>query len=109
MQRRIIRFGTAFGLPDYLYLKIADYIALDGLRIQGKAYTLPSGEKIQPADELVGHPLYRYDVLLEFKIGEHGLGMGGDPVNELNSVVLVVDGLAVGLPAGSLININYNG
>lgn len=111
-RKRIIRFGTAYGLPDFLYLKIADALTNDNLVIEGVNYTLDADDKIEPSDEVDGHPLYYYNVNLTLSTNEKGkvfeVSGGGGGGTDINSVILVVDSPAVGLPAGSLINITLD-
>lgn len=104
-RKQEVRFGTAYGLPDYLYLKIALFLCLDNVEIENNLYSLSEDEKIQAADDVEGHPLYYYNVLMDFKVNELGktfMGVDGD-VN--GRFFLVADATAFGLPVGSLINI----
>lgn len=105
-RKRSIRFGTAYGLPDYLYLKMADAITLDDFKAEGVNYVLESGEKITPSDDISGHPLYYYNVNVNPAVNTRGIVIAGNNLAERNGVILVVDAAAFGLPAGSLININ---
>lgn len=107
-RKRSICFGTAYGLPDYLYLKVAAALALDELMVEGVSYSLPQEEKIEQSEEVPGHPLFYYIVNLLQKTNTRGLTTPGVPGGVTDGVVLVVDALAFGLPAGSLININVN-
>lgn len=107
-KKRIIRFGSAYGLPDYLYLKVALALAQDDLFVENYGYVLSKEEKITPSDDVEGHPLYYYNVVLESRVNELGYVYAGGSDSELGGVVLVVDATAFGLPVGSLININVN-
>lgn len=107
-RKRIIRFGNAYGLPDYIYLKIADIISLDKLMIEGVYYTIGKDEKIEKSDDVEGHPLYYYNVLMELMTNANGLTVGAAPGYITDSVVLVVDATAFGLPAGTLLNIGID-
>ncbi len=107
-RKREIRFGTAYGLPDYLYLKIAQALTLDTLAIEGVDYVLEDGEKINPSDDVDGHPLYYYNVNMTLKENTKGTMLPGVGGSDLAGVILVVDATAFGLPAGSLININLD-
>lgn len=106
-RKREIRFGTAYGLPDYLYLKIASALVLDEVQIEGIDYTISPDEKISPSDDVAGHPLYYYNVVMDMKYNNNGVSFN-DSGNVQSSVVLVVGAEAFGLPAGSLLNINLN-
>lgn len=108
--KRIIRFGDAYGLPDYLYLKVANALALDGLQVEGVAYTLSKDEKINPSDDVEAHPLYYYNVNLDLKINAKGGTFPGatDGSSNIQGVVLVVDATAFGMPTGSLISIGID-
>ena len=103
-----VRFGTAFGLPDFLYLKAASAIILDGVKIEGIDYTIGEDEKIEPAEQADGHPMYFYNVNMDLKENERGKRFDSVPGETGKSVVIVVDGEAVGLPVGSLVNIALN-
>jgi hypothetical protein len=105
-RKRVIRFGTAYGLPDYLYLKIADALTNDNCYIENIGYTLDKDEKINPSDDVEGHPLYHYNVNMTLK--ENGKGISFETPGEDSSVILVVDGLAIGLPPESLFNIELD-
>jgi len=106
-RKRKVRFGTAYGTPDYIYLKIADCLMLDNLMIEGVNYVLGKDEAMEHNDETSGHPLYSYDVNLTLSQNQRTLTM---PVNtdNLNGVILVVDAVAFGSPAGSVISIQLN-
>jgi len=105
-KKRIIRFGTAYGLPDYLYMKVASALILDDLMVEGISYVIDEEEGITASDDVPGHPLYYYDVTLNEKSASTGNTLPGEDGADTNSVILVVDATAFGLPAGSLININ---
>lgn len=107
-KKRTIRFGTAYGLPDYLYLKVASALGTDGLFIEGVGYTLQPDAKIEPADEVDGHPLYYYNVDMALRINETGLTLAVDDTLPTQGAVLVIDATAFGLPAGSIINIQLD-
>ena len=107
-KKREIRFGTAYGLPDYLYLKVADALIQDTLSIEGVYYTIQEDEKIQSANEVDGHPLYYYNVNLVLSLNQSGAVFGGGAGAIQGGVTLVLDGEAVGLPAGSLLNIEVD-
>jgi hypothetical protein len=108
-RKRIIRFGTAYGLPDFLYLKVSDSLTLDELVIEGVSYVLDSDEKIQPSDDIDGHPLYYYNVSLTLSINPKGYVFGdGSTEAEREGVVIVVDATAFGLPSGSIMQIELD-
>ena len=107
-RKRTIRFGDAYGIPDYLYLKIADTLALDGLEVEGVSYSLDKDEKIEPADIIDGHPLYYYNVKLHPTMNQKGLTSPVAYGDARASVVLVVDAAAFGMPTGSLVNISLD-
>lgn len=104
-RRRIVRCGTAYGLPDYLYLKVANAISLDELQIETEWYVLEDGDKLEPSDDVEGHPLYYYEVPLTLQYNEKGIVFEGAEGAVIDGVVLVMDAEAFGLPFGSLINI----
>lgn len=105
-RKRKIRFGTAYGLPDYMYLKIADALTNDNCAIENVYYTLDKDEKINPSDDVEGHPLYYYDVNMTLRENEKGILF--DTPGEDSNVILVLDGLAIGLPPESLLNIKLD-
>lgn len=107
-RKRTIRFGTAYGLPDYIYLKIADALVLDNLLIENVLYTLDEGEKIEPSDDVDGHPLFYYNVNLSLNTNTKGNAFAAAAGANTEGVVLVVDATAFGLPTGSLINIGID-
>jgi len=101
-----VRFGTGYGLPDYLYLKIAQAIILDNLQIEGIDFALLDGEKIEQSEDVPAHPLYHYSVNLLQKTNEQGGTFKAGEEASTDSIVLVVDPEAFGLSSGNLININ---
>lgn len=105
-RERMIRFGTARGLPDYLYLKIVPALLLDQLEIEGVFYDLKEGENVIPSDDIDGHPLFYYQAVLTFKTNAKGMVFPGNPSANRTGVIIVVDATAFGLPVGSLINID---
>lgn len=107
-RKRTIRFGTAYGLPDYLYLKVAGALLLDELKIEGVSYTFPNGEEISPSDDVPGHPLYYYNVNLLLSENNKGNTLPGSTGEDISGIVLVVDAEAFGMPRGSLINIKLD-
>jgi len=105
-RKRNVRFGTAYGLPDYLYLKLADAMGLDEVMIEGVLYTISKDEKIEPSDDVAGHPLYFYNLNVDLKTNNSGKVFAGQAGADTSGAVLVVDATAFGLPAGSLISID---
>lgn len=105
---RYIRFGTAYGLPDYLYMKIKSGLILDNVSIEGVLYTLAEGEKIEPSEDVDGHPLYYYTVKMDFQDNPLGVTIGGVPDENQQSVIIVLDGEAIGLPVGQITRIELN-
>jgi hypothetical protein len=99
-KKRVIRFGTAFGLPDYLYLKISDALLLDGLKVEGVAYTLGSDEEIAPSEDVESHPMFYYDVKLTPKVNQSGVQVNVDSTTPYGSVVVNFDSTAFGFPSG---------
>ena len=101
-KKRIVRLGTAFGLPDYLYLKISDALLLDGLKVEGIAYTLGDDEEITPSEDVESHPMFYYDVKLTPKINQFGIqvGVGSTSGDEIGSVVVNFDSTAFGFAEG---------
>lgn len=101
-RERIIRFGDAYGLPDYLYLKVALALAMNNLFVENVGYTLDPDEKIKPSDDVEAHPLYYYNVKLTLRENEQGKQFTvGEDAEE--GVIIVLDAEAFGLPG--LINI----
>jgi len=105
---RDIRFGTAYGLPDYLYKKLTLAVVLDNLIIELIKYTLKEGEKIDPAEYYAGHPLFYYIAAFNFKENPLGLTVDTPDISGRQGVVLIVDGQAVGLPVGQVTRIELN-
>lgn len=104
-RKRMVRFGNAYGLPDYEYLKVANALTLDNLFIENEALTLQPDQKIEPSDDVEAHPLYYYNVILTPRVNNKGVSFVGGEGGIVEGVILVVDASAVGLPTGSLINI----
>jgi len=104
-KKREVRFGKASGEPDFIYIKVAMALLLNNLLVNGVGYTLNNNEKIEKSEDIPGVPMFYYNVLLDFKTNETGLAVAGDGGNVIDGVILVVDSDAVGLPSGSLINI----
>jgi hypothetical protein len=107
-RKRTIRFGTAYGLPDYLYLKISLSLLLDDLNIEGVGYVILEDEKITPSADIDGHPLYYYNIELNIKENVTGLSITDSKNTRTRGVVIVTDATAFGLPVGSLISINLD-
>jgi hypothetical protein len=74
--------------------------------IENVAYTLDKDEKINPSDDIEGHPLYYYNVNMTLRDNIDGISF--DAPGEDSSVILVLDGLAIGLPPESLLNIELD-
>lgn len=104
-KKRVIRYGNASGVPDYIAIKIANAITNDLCQVEGTYYTLEDGEKINPSDDIDGHPMYYYNVNMTLKENTRGKVFPGEGVSELGGVIVVVDASAIGLPAHSIINI----
>lgn len=105
-RKRVVRFGTAKGLPDYLYLKIANALVLDNCAIENVLYTISQDDKISPSDDIEGVPMYYYEVMMHVSSNDKGKvfgGVGGGVDTE--GIVLVIDAEAVGLPVGQLYTI----
>lgn len=102
---RDVRFGKASGIPDYLYRKIFLALYLDDLKIEGVSYTA-SGEEISKSEDVPGIPLYYYSITLYAKTFEKGNTIIGPGGSGSGKAILVVDPTAMGLPGGSLINID---
>lgn len=106
-RKRIIRYGTARGLPDYLYLKCSLALSLDNMQTEGVYYTLDPEEKINPSDDIAGHPLYYYNINVFPK--ENTLGKVFEVADETShAVFLNVDGTAIGLEPGTIISIELD-
>jgi len=105
-KKRGVRFGTAYGIPDYIAIKIANAISNNNCSIEGVKYTLEEGEKMQPSENVNGHPMNYYDVTLTLQDNSRGKVFPGVPGADVTGVVVVVDASAIGLPAHSLINIS---
>lgn len=106
-KKRTIRFGTAYGLPDYQYVKIALAIINDNWTCEGVKYTLEDGAKIEAASEVDGHPMYYYNVNCIVSDNTNGKTFTAPFTTLLQeSVVLVVDAEAMGIPVPSLEDIN---
>lgn len=107
-RRRIIRFGTAFGLPDYLgAIKCALALALDEMTVEGIGYTLEPDEKLGASDDINGHPLYYYSVNVTLRENQLGIVISTEDDNE-TGVFLNVDGTAFGLPPETLVGISLD-
>lgn len=106
MKKRMIRFGTAQGIPDYLSIKIANALVNDNCVIEGTLYTLQDGEKINPSDDFDGVPMHYYEVVMYLKENTKGRVFAASNNNsDKTGVVLVVDASAIGLPTNTIINI----
>jgi hypothetical protein len=107
-KKRKFRFGSASGLPDYMYLKISEALLLDNLLIEGIPHTIIDGEAIEASDDIDGHPMYYYSVNMDLKNNNRGVTFAGSVGADESGVILVIDGTAFGLPAGSLKNISVS-
>lgn len=106
-RKRVIRFGDAYGLPDYLYLKVANALAMDMLLVEGIGYTLMPEEKIKSSDDVDGHPLYYYNVELTAKENQQGK-VFTVPDENVEVVILNIDGTAFGLRPGTFVEISLD-
>ena len=104
-RKRIVRYGTAKGLPDYLAMKIALAIVLDNLQIEGQDMVIANDDKIIPSEDIEGVPLYYYNVSMTAKENTKGKVFAGDPDSDVSGAVLNIDGTAIGMPVGSLVTI----
>jgi hypothetical protein len=105
-KKRTIRFGTAYGLPDYLYIKAGLAIINDNWSCEGVKYTLEDGAKIEAATETDGHPLYYYNVNVTVSVNPNGKTFTAPFTRLANeSVVVVLDAEAMGIPVPSLSDI----
>lgn len=105
-KQRVIRFGHADGVPDYIYMRVAAALLLDSLFVEGVGYTIDENEKINKSEDIPGVPLYYYNVLMNLSTNKKGLTVEGTGGGIVDGVILVVDAEAFGLPQGSLINIS---
>lgn len=113
-KKRVIRYGTAYGLPDYLAIKVANGLKNDYCLVDGTHYSMDPSEKMDPSEDIDGHPLYYYNVNMTLATNERGAifsgvpgGGGSSPLTD-QGVVLVVDALAFGIPGGSLVTIDLD-
>ncbi|MEO7520391.1 MAG: hypothetical protein ABIW79_01115 [Gemmatimonas sp.] len=110
-RKRVIRFGTAFGLPDYLAMKMSLAITTDNFVCEGVGYAIEDGEKINPSEDVDGHPMFYYNVNVLLKQNQRGIGfngVAGGSEADRQGVVLVIDATAIGLPTGTIISINLD-
>ncbi len=105
-KKRMIRYGTAYGLPDYLSLKVANAILNDMPLIEGELYTLEKSDKIIPSEDVDGHPLYYYEVIMTLQDNSQGKVFAGVGPSSTEGVILVVDASAIGLPPDVIIDIS---
>jgi hypothetical protein len=104
-KKRMIRFGNAAGIPDYLEIKVACALTNDNCKIEGTYYVLQDGEKINPSEDIIGVPTYYYEVIMTLKENTRGKVFPGGEGSDVSGVIVVVDASAIGLPAHSLIDI----
>lgn len=106
-RQRVIRYGTAYGLPDYLSIPLSDASTLDDFKVEGVGYTLDQSETMSPSDDVDGHPLYYYNIKVHPKENLKGAQFTGGG-QTLLPPILTVDSQAIGLPAGTVINITLD-
>lgn len=102
-RRGYVRYGTAYGLPDYLALKIAEATILDELTIERGEYTIDPDEKMAPSEDIDGHPLYFYNVALLEKDNSHGKVFQGVGSSITGGATINIDGTTFGMPTGTVI------
>lgn len=105
-KKRMIRYGTARGLPDYLALKVAAGLVNDNCMVDGDLYTLNEGEKIDPSEDTPGVPLYYYNVIMTLQDNSKGKVFAGGEGSTPGGVILVVDASGIGIPTDQIIMID---
>lgn len=101
-QSRKVFFGDGTGVPDFMSRKLNAGFALDDIKVEGAAYVLAGKGELQPNDDK-SWPMYYYSGKLYAAKNKTSLALGAEPGAFLNSVVIVVDGIAFG--TGGLTNI----
>lgn len=103
---RMIRFGTARGIPDFMMVKFANAILNDTCKIEQELYTLMEGETIKPSEDIEGIPMYYYEVIMTMQDNSRGKVFPGGSGADVSGVILVVDASAIGLPVENIIMID---
>lgn len=103
-QERLIRFGNAFGIPDYIANKIILASGLDDFNVEGQQYVIK--DTIEKGDETAGHPLYYYDGTFIIAENSKGKVFSSNIGSENGGVIVVVDASAFGIPSGGFISID---
>ena len=105
-RKRRIRYGNAQGIPDFLAIKVASAITNDKCYVEGELLAVDEGEKIEPAEQEKGVPMYYYEVVMLLQENSQGKVLSGGVIPEdIGSVVVVVDASAIGIPTDVVINI----
>lgn len=107
--KRMIRFGTARGLPDYLMVRMALGVTMDNCDIENVLYALQDGEEIKPSDDIDGVPLYYYEMIMNPVDNSRGKVFPGAGDANVSGVILVVDASAIGIPTEQIIMIDEEG
>lgn len=107
-KKRMIRYGNARGIPDYMAIKMATALLNDNCSIEGTLYTIQEGEKINPSEDIPGVPMYYYEVMVNPKENTRGKVFPGVGSSDRNGVIVVVDATAIGLSPNNIIMIEDN-
>lgn len=102
---RLIRFGNAAGMPDYLSMKLALAISKDTVNIENGYYCLLPEEKLRESEPQPGVPMFYYEATMGYIENPNGKVFAGVEGADVTGVVLVVDASAIGLPPDNIIMI----
>ncbi len=106
-RKRKIRYGNAQGIPDYLAMKMASAITNDRCYVEGELLTIDEGEKIEPAEQEKGIPMYYYEVQMLLQENSQGKVLTtGEVGSSAEGIVLVIDASAIGIPTDIVIDIS---
>lgn len=106
--KRMIRFGNAKGIPDYLMIKMSNAILNDQCIIENILYSISEGETIKPSEDIEGVPMYYYEVIMSMQSNSRGKVFPGVGPSDVTGVILVVDATAIGIPTDQIIMIEEN-
>lgn len=103
-KKRLIRYGNARGIPDYLSLKISMAMSLDQFKTERVQYVL--AETPEKSEAVNGHPMFYYTAKVFIQNSVRGAIFPGKATFDRDLLPISVDPTAFGLPAGSTLNIN---
>ena len=105
--KRILHIGNAYGVPDWMGMKLNKLLLLNRCLIDGVRYSRTTESKFAKK-ELNAHGMLLYNIEVSKAVNKHGLSTNesGIEEDELTTIVYTLDGKAFGLSdPGAVINV----